>query len=177
MLQGGNVFLEKRSKLCVKGQLKFNSSVYLNGSKHKGNFYLFENSYVQIDGNVTFRQGCKVDCHSNSKLIIGDKSFFNENCRIGTKEKIIIGKNCIFGNNVSIHDFDGHKINGVEGIKSIIIEDNCWIGEGVTILKGVTLGSGTIVGAGSVITKSTPKNSIVAGNPARIVKENVTWSV
>ena len=52
----------------------------------------------------------------------------------------------------------------------VVIEDNVWIGERSTILKGVTIGRGSIVGCASVVTKSVPPYSVVAGNPAKVVK-------
>ena len=52
----------------------------------------------------------------------------------------------------------------------IVIEDNVWIGEFASILKGVTIGKGSVIGAHSVVTKDVPPYSIVAGNPARVVK-------
>lgn len=54
--------------------------------------------------------------------------------------------------------------------KGIIIQDNVWIGANSVILDGVIIESGAIIGAGSVVTKSVPKNCIVAGNPAKIIK-------
>lgn len=53
---------------------------------------------------------------------------------------------------------------------AIVIEDDVWIGERSTILKGVTVGKGSIVASNSVVTKNVPPMSIVAGNPARVVK-------
>jgi len=57
--------------------------------------------------------------------------------------------------------------------KGIIIESNVWIGHGAIILDGVTLSEGTIVGAGSVVTKSFPKFSILAGNPAKLIRNRL----
>jgi maltose O-acetyltransferase len=55
----------------------------------------------------------------------------------------------------------------------VIIGDNVWIGERAIILKGVNIGDNAIVAAGSVVTKSIPNNSLVAGNPAKIIKQNL----
>jgi acetyltransferase-like isoleucine patch superfamily enzyme len=69
-----------------------------------------------------------------------------------------------------------HTITGNEyENKPIVIEDNVWIGCNVIILKGVTIGAGSIVAAGSIVTKNVPADSIVAGNPAKVIKENVKW--
>ncbi len=57
----------------------------------------------------------------------------------------------------------------------MIIGNHVWIGENALILKGVKIGDNSIVGAGSVVTKDVPNNSIVAGNPARIIKNNINW--
>ena len=53
----------------------------------------------------------------------------------------------------------------------VIIEDNVWIGEMVSILPGVTIGKNSIIGSNSVVTKSIPENCIAVGNPAKIVKK------
>ena len=67
------------------------------------------------------------------------------------------------------HDPDPDNRSATYGRK-IIIEDKVWIGIGATILPGVRLGYGCIVGAGSVVTKDVPPLTVVAGNPARIIK-------
>ena len=56
----------------------------------------------------------------------------------------------------------------------MVIEDGCWIGANVTILKGVTIGRGSVVAAGAVVTRSCPPYSIVGGVPARVIKPRFT---
>ena len=53
----------------------------------------------------------------------------------------------------------------------MVIEDEVWVGGGATILHGVTIGRGSVIGAGAVVTKSVPPYSVVAGNPARVIRE------
>ncbi|MEO8199502.1 MAG: DapH/DapD/GlmU-related protein [Gemmatimonadota bacterium] len=85
--------------------------------------------------------------------------------------------------NVSIFDNTSHPVSPArrlahqpiteQDVAPVIIGTNCWIGLNSIILRGVTIGDNSIVAAGSVVTKSVPPNSIVAGNPARLVKSIV----
>ena len=74
-----------------------------------------------------------------------------------------------------ISDADWHGIydraEPVGKTKPIKFEDNVWIGDSAIICKGVTIGKNSIVGAGAVVTKDVPKNSVFAGNPAKLVKK------
>lgn len=74
-------------------------------------------------------------------------------------------------------DRDYHKLNNdTEKTSPIHIGNHCWIGCNCIVLKGVTIGDGAVVAAGSVVTKNIPPNTLVAGNPAKIIKENVSWT-
>lgn len=98
-------------------------------------------------------------------------------------QEILIGDNVFIGGNCKIIDNDFHPLPAslrisqtVEDIKKcpISIGDGCFIGANSIILKGVTLGRNCVVGAGSVVSGVFPDNVIIAGNPARIIKENLS---
>lgn len=99
---------------------------------------------------------------------------------IYARKGITIGDNTLIGGNVKILDNDFHPLeiearnNDIkEKIRSkeIMIGKNCFVGANSLILKGVEIGDGSIVGAGSVVTGKFPKNVIIAGNPAKIIKK------
>ncbi len=114
------------------------------------------------------------------KIIIGNNVSINRGTNIipviSIKDAYIIFRNNIaVGPNVVFigggHDYTDLTLPVVA--KSIIINDNCWIGAGSTILPGVELGEGVIIGASSVVTKSIPPYSIAVGNPAKVIKQRV----
>jgi acetyltransferase-like isoleucine patch superfamily enzyme len=78
---------------------------------------------------------------------------------------------------VLIQDTDAHNILTSPGEMSqeIIIGENVWIGYRAMILKGVTIGNGAVVAAGAIVTKDVPERSLVAGVPAKVIRENVEW--
>lgn len=114
--------------------------------------------------------------NKNAELLIGEYTQIGDRTEIHVGSKVYIGKNCSISWDVCILDRDYHCINNIEDSKEIIIGDNVWIGCRSTILKGVTIGEGAVIGAGSVVTKDVPARSCVAGNPAKIIKENIVWS-
>lgn len=115
-------------------------------------------------------------CNYGSHIEIGQKSFINFNVSMIDVGKIIIGDHVLIGPNTgiytAIHPIDPEiRSKGVQKARPIIIEDKAWIGGSVTILPGVRIGYGAIVGAGAVVTKDVPAMTIVAGNPAKAIRE------
>ena len=80
--------------------------------------------------------------------------------------RVVIGKNVVIGQGVTV----GGRSKAYE---VPIIEDNCYISSGAKILGSVTIGKNSIVGANAVVIKDVPANSVVAGIPAKIIKENI----
>lgn len=111
------------------------------------------------------RKGCIFSVRDKGTLDIGNKAFFNRNCQIAVREKVVIGDDCLFGPNVCIFDHD-HLVdeNGISRTlfrtKPVIIGDHVWVGANVTILKGVTIGDNVIIGAGSIVTSDVPANTV-----------------
>lgn len=151
--------------------------------------YLKGGQYIEIGNNVDFDQRfCleAIDSFLNEKfkptIVFGDNVSIQKDCHIGAINKIIIGNNVLLASKVYISDHSHGEIT-FEAIKippakrklftkgPIIIEDNVWIGEGVVVLPNVTIGQNSIVGANSVVTKSFPKNSVIAGNPAILIRK------
>lgn len=95
-------------------------------------------------------------------------------CGLHVGSHTMMGPNVHFYTNSHRRSDDCKKfIPGFTIPKPIIIGSDCWIGYNSIILGGVTIGNGTTIGAGSVVTKSAPNYSLVAGNPAKVVKKYV----
>ena len=88
------------------------------------------------------------------------------------KSKLEIGEGTIFAWNVCIQTANHNPLDFSEYIyKPVVIGKRCWIGNSVSIMSGVTLGDNVVIGANSVVTKSFPSNVVIAGVPAKIIKE------
>lgn len=164
----------------IKGTFSVNTS-WTKGRKrkNKSELILSEESELIVENDFGLYQGASIYLASNAKMLIKGQSFANTNTQINCFNYIEIGKGTYISDDVRIQDSDNHYIieNGVRKLNSapIIIGDHVWIGKNALILKGVTIGEGAIVAAGSIVVKDVPAKSLVAGNPARVIKENVIW--
>ncbi len=116
-----------------------------------------------------------------AKLSIGGRTSIWYGTVISARSEITIGSNCAISWNCTILDNDMHEIVfRPEDARSpkgnyVRIADHVWIGAGSTILKGVTIGENAVVAAGSLVTRDVPPNTLVAGSPAKVVKEIAGW--
>lgn len=114
------------------------------------------------------------------KIEIGDNADFGQSCHIGCINHIKIGDNCLFGSKVLIIDHDHGCTNYYSDLPPgkrklfskgpIFIGDNVWVADGVAILGNVKIGNNAIIGANSVVCNDVPPNSVVAGVPAKVIK-------
>ena len=109
-------------------------------------------------------------------LEMGVNSFINYDCIMLNNAMIKLGDNVLVGPKVSfytaMHPIDAkQREQWLVYAKPITVEDNVWIGGSATILGGVTIGKNAIVGAGAVVTKDVEPNTIVVGNPARVLRK------
>jgi acetyltransferase-like isoleucine patch superfamily enzyme len=107
-------------------------------------------------------------------LEIGNNVFINYGCSLASSNHVKIGDDCLIGAHVMIMDCDFHRVEDkawdTTGVP-IIIEDRVWIGNRSIVLKGVRIGHDSVVAAGSVVTHDVPPRVVVAGVPARVVRE------
>jgi maltose O-acetyltransferase len=115
-------------------------------------------------------------CSYGQNIHIGDHVYLNVSCTILDCNEVHIGHHVMIGPVVQIYTA-AHllqaeaRIQGWEVAKPIVIEDNVWLGGGAILLPGVRIGLNAVVGAGAVVSRSVPANTVVAGNPARVIRE------
>lgn len=132
--------------------------------------------------NPRFRVGkgffCAAGCRTcpGRDIVIGNNFYMGYYCHL--MANATIGNDVLFASEVALvggdHKFDNISVpmnaSGLDELKTIVIEDNVWIGHRSIIMHGVTIGSGAVIAAGSVVTKDVPPNAIVGGNPARLIR-------
>jgi acetyltransferase-like isoleucine patch superfamily enzyme len=164
----------------------------LNGVKfHKK--VLGNSFYINNQGSIILGNRVSLQSYPNGSIFRTSLSTYfpkavieiGNNCNInGTtihcNQHVTIGNNCMFGPGTVISDNDSHKISidpverrGRAVSSPIIISNNVWVGINCIILKGVSIGENSIIAAGSVVVKDVPANTLVGGNPAKVLKELV----
>jgi len=159
-----------------EGRVEFGFD-FLN--RGKTSLKMGHNAQLNMKGSAVICNGCRITIEKGGRIQLGKDIFINENTRITAYDEISIGDGCWIAWDVNIIDSDFHNIivNGMMKPKEakIIIEENVWIGARAIVLKGVKIGKGAVIAAGSIVTKDVPPKCLVAGNPAKIIRENVEW--
>jgi lipopolysaccharide O-acetyltransferase len=148
-----------------------------------GKQYINKNKYLSISENVRIGKNARIDFYKQNsadpKIHIGNDVYIGDYLTILCAESIYIEDEVLIASHVLITD-ENHGIDPLVDIryglqplktKAVKILSGTWIGEKAIILPGVEIGKKCIIAAGSVVTKSVPNFSIVAGNPARVIKQ------
>ncbi len=182
------------NRIRFKG-VKFASRISVTGN---GNIIigekgcLLKKSVIKIVGNnntVLLRKNCYVSGaelwieDNNCRIDIGENSYVGHHSHFACTEdgsQLIIGSEGMISSYVQVRTGDSHSILDMEGHRinpaaSITIGKHVWLCEGSKVLKGVTLGDNIVVSTGAIVTKSFDNNVLLAGIPAKIIKENITW--
>lgn len=185
----------KKNFLAIVDTKVNRSKINVFGLKNNLEFYncQISNSIISINGtnnSIIIQKGVKlrnvniiIRGHNCSIKIDKDTTFGGARIiNVGSNNSIIIGNNCLFSDKIEIWASDTHAIydennNWINCEKPILIGNNVWVGSDVTILKGVTIEDGAVIGMKTVITKNVLEKTIVAGNPQREIKKNVTWNL
>jgi len=116
------------------------------------------------------------------QIKIGNHVIFNTDVHIGCINKIEIGNNCLFASRIFITDhYHGNtcadsllsipKERKLVSKGTVVIKNNVWVGEGACIMPNVVIGENAIIASNAVVTKDVPANTVVAGIPAKIIKQ------
>lgn len=174
----GLVFIGRGVNIVLASKLNVGKNFYIGD-------YSYLNCYsklgVSIGNNVTIREFAWLQLTSRldnpgESILIGNDTYIGPRVNLGAAAPVEIGCRCQIGANVSFiaesHAFEEGEEIFQQGVtrRGIKVGDDCWIGNGVTILDGVCIGSGVVIGAGAVVARDIPSNSVAVGVPARVTR-------
>lgn len=179
-----SLFLHQNVKIKGINNLHAKDTVSI-GTGYVGFIHKTDLTYLNIKGKLLFAgkfsigRGCRFDIGEKAIVTIGKRGYINANTNIIIMHQLTIGDDCAISWDCRFLDEDFHEIN-YEGKKgrsnSIYIGNNVWIGSGVKIYKGTYIPDGCVVASNSIVRNVfNERNALIAGNPARIIKKDVTW--
>ncbi len=177
ILRGPRVLIRGVNKIETGGLVKI-------GIGYIGFMHKYDRTYLNVNGRLVFKRkfsigkGCRFDIGDNALAEFGE-GYVSANTTFVIMHGLTVGDGCAISWGCQLLDDDFHKISYAskrQKANPIRIGNHVWIGSNVTLLKGSVIPDGCVVGSGSVVARAfeTP-NTLIAGNPARVVKENITW--
>ena len=142
---------------------------------------------VRLETGVVCRGLLRVEGFGSGSIRIGEMSYIGDDCLLSAAGGIEVGSGVLIAHGVQIFDNDSHPVDSEArsrdykalltggpresvAIAPVRIGNSAWVGFGAVILKGVQIGARAVVAAGSVVVSDVPEGTVVAGNPARVVK-------
>ena len=173
--------LNGMSRAIVKGRMNLGGDVLMGVSgtsicrRCETLLYVDRRGLLKVRGNFALGQGSQMIV--SGTMDIGAESGFNEDAYVWCENRIVLGRDVRAGRGVTIRDTNGHWMNfpAFRISKPIVIGDHVWLCDECKIMPGASVGSGSVVGSRAVVQGVVPPNSLVIGNPAKIVCSNVEW--
>ncbi len=162
-------------------KIGFNTAtVFFDERSHRG--AIDNNGRIVFMGKATIGQGTRIFVKSSGELVFGDNFWGTAENAISCHKRIEFGKSVLLAFGILLMDTDTHQIVSATNEevlnpdKAIVIGDRVWIGCRSTILKGTEIQEQSVIGAGAVVSRRFDKPHVmIAGNPAKVVKEGISW--
>lgn len=163
-----------------------NHVVLGSSSVRESGFALFGNGNRVVIGSAGKYQSLSILCEdSGNEVLISERTEVAGVTELIAMEgtRIVVGEGCLFSGRIRVRTGDSHSVIDLEGrrvncSKDVIFGNRVWVGQDVTVLKGASVGHSCILGACAVVTrKFDAPNCVIAGNPAKVVREGVDWKV
>lgn len=161
---------------CTKFGRGLRTGVYIHWVTGSGRLIIGED--VLVDGKCSFMFAVRYA--ETPTLSIGNHTIISHGCGLTIGRQVSIGNHCLIASGVQIFDAPGHPTDPVlrqmgkpanpEDVRPVHIEDNVWVGSNSIIFPGVTIGEGSVVAIGSLVMNDVPPYTMVAGNPARVIR-------
>lgn len=198
-VDGFQVRMSKGSKLIIGKNCKISKSVVIQMENNAmliigddcsiapwGSIIVRNNAVCRIGKNCRLGKCCVMRCMGNSMISIGDGFSCASYLKLGAAQASVctIGDDCLFAPDIRIQCSDSHNYYDLANQKNIgkqkeyivSIGKHVWVGAKSNLLYGTDIGAGSIVGLGSFVNKEFPENTVIAGSPAKVVREDVAWS-
>jgi acetyltransferase-like isoleucine patch superfamily enzyme len=164
-----------RNRITIgEGCIFYNLKFHIRGSDH----------VIEIGKNCRFTRGGLIWLEDDGcTLSIGQDTTMVEVMIAVTEpgSKVVIGEECMFANDIDIRVGDSHSVldtatgKRINFAEDIMIGRHVWIAAHTVILKGVTIGENSVIASGAIVTRSCEPGSILAGNPAKVIRSGVSW--
>ncbi|MEI6286662.1 MAG: acyltransferase [Bacillota bacterium] len=168
----------KNSKITINGRLIVDKRGMV-GAYASPVIEVLENAELVINNNVFIGPNVHIIVGKNGKLIFGEQDDSYTELTHGSKivadKYIKIGSDCLLSWDLLIMDTSTHRINGKINEQPIEIGNHVWLCARAVIMKGVSIGDNSIVATGAIVTKNVAANTVVGGNPAVQLAQNIIW--
>jgi acetyltransferase-like isoleucine patch superfamily enzyme len=186
--KGGNLFTDPDSYLIwnkIKLSGQGNRLIVLGNGKFRRCVISVkgDNNTIEIENGANISFSTLEVVGNNCLIKIGKKTDIGGAylSAKGEGTRLTIGEHCMFSRNINVMTYDGHPIYDVD-TKEILnhpqdirIGNNVWVAANASILKGVSVSDGSIIAFGAIVTKDVEEKTIVAGTPAKTIKNNIRW--